>query len=277
MIFTPVRLDRLQRSLVQVFEDGTGLPTHWAQTEPSHETLPDDYLVLDMVVPPGPWNQHRARGVSKQVVTSTDIVVDSSTLNQLYAINLNHFQYREVGQVADTVTTIRDRLIAQINDDLLEPVTASIVSGDTLRLTADFDGAIRALTLSPHLSVAAQVLSNDIVLLIEGTQTCVVNVEAISKEQSPMNGAASKVALAYAVLQSPDYVATLNSFGVGVWDKGVPIAVPVVNGARWETQDSFDLTLALQAAWVRPSDAIESVGTTITLQPGDIETVATVP
>jgi hypothetical protein len=276
-IYVPIRLDRMQLAMVQVLEDGVGVPVHWANTEPSHESLPTDYLVLSMPFPPMPFSRQGARGKSKEVVSTIDLQIDSAVEGFLYSITLNHFQYATTGLAADTPTAIRDRLVTLIEADLLEPVTASDVGADIVRLTADFDGAIRALEISSELSVVDRVVADNIVTLTEGTQMLTVNVEAYSKGQSPMDGAVALLARAYAVFQSPDYVRTLNAYGVGVWEKGIPTSVPVVVGGQWETQDTFELTLSMSAAWVRPADHIDSVENTITLQPGGIETVAVAP
>jgi hypothetical protein len=262
----PIRLDRLQLGLDQVLTDALdtangGPEVLWAYGQAVWEAnVPDAGLVsLSMVGGPQPWNRSGKRGTLLNAAESIDVTVDSLEVGKRYSVYLNGFQYFTDATGADTVTTVRDRLRDQINADDLETATASDVSADTFRLTADSLGGMRTLRVVGALSTSNLVLDGDSVLVTEGTQTMLVNVQAFSKEREPRLGAWATIARVQAAFQSEDYIETLSRQGVGVWGKGPPTDLSAITGGAWETRVSFDLTLAAQAAWVRPISRIEAV------------------
>ena len=111
---------------------------------------------------------------------------------------------------------------------------------------------------------SAKVVSDQSVVVVEGENTMLVNVQAYSKNREPYNGAGMLTQICYASLQSESYVQELDDSGVAVWEKGVPTDLSAIAGGRWETRSSFDLTLAMHAAWVEDSERIESLSLTTT-------------
>ncbi len=280
-IAIPIRLDRMQSALVDVLESGLSgfsppILVHWARTEPSHESLGATYVTLDMIAAPSPINRAGARGTLLNPTSSIDITVDSAVTGQRYGIELNGYLYFTDGAGGDTEAIIRDRLVALIEADAVEPVTAAAAAGDALSLTADFDGAMRCLRLVGELSSSNQVVSSDSVTVTEGDQLMLINVQVFSKETAPRLGAPIVMATVYSVLQSPDYIQDLVNSGVGVHSKGVPTSIPAVEGGRWEGRQSMDVELSMVSGWVRPAGRIESAVLTTTLQPGDITVETTV-
>lgn len=268
-IFTPIRLDRLQTVLTNEFtralELQAGPPeVHWALTEPTHGQLPVSYVALRMIAGPSPFIRSRKRGSLRNPSTSIDITVDSVVEGRLYGIELNCFLYSTDAVGGDTLETIRDRLVDLISNDLLEPVTPTDVGADGLRLTADFTGAMRELKLFGPLTASANVVSDQSVIEISGTNTMLVNVQAFSKNREPWEGAPMLAQICYAALQTETYVEALRCNGVTVQNKGTPTDLSAVHGGRWETNQSFDLALAMQSAWVEDADRIESLSLTST-------------
>jgi hypothetical protein len=260
-------LDRLQKTLVSVFEsalDGQSpVPeVHWALTEPTQEQLSGSFVALRMIAGPSPFNRDRARSTLLNPATSIDITVSSVEVGRRYTARLNGFNYFTDAIGGDTVTTIRDRLRAAVNADTLEPVTASDVGADVFRLTADFNGAMRTLQIYGLLTAAAPVVSDQSVNLVEGEQQMLVNVQAYSKHKGPREGAPMLTQICYAALQTRGLSQELHANGIGIWNKGVPTDLSTVIGGRWETRSSFDLTLAMHAAWVEDVERIESVALT---------------
>jgi hypothetical protein len=208
-------------------------------------------------------------------VESITITVDSVTTGR-YVIRLNGFSYFTDGLVGDTLTTIRDRLVSEINGDDLETATASVSGVDGLTLTADSLGGLRSLSLSGPLSAGPPTLDGRSVLVTEGAQNMLVNVQAYSKGREPRNGAWALIQRALAVVQSEDYIETMRRYGVGVWTKGVVSNLSAIAGAHWESRASFDLSIAARAVWVREADRIESVNATLTTSQPSTQTVFTV-
>lgn len=257
----PLRLDRIQQGLFEVLSDALN-PTRvaWGYNQQAWETVPDEGLVLlTMVSGPRPFIRRGKRGSLLNAVDSIPLTIDAATPAARYVVNLNGFSYYTDHTGGDTVTTIRDRLLDAINADSLETATASAVGADGLTLTADSLGGLRHLTLSGPISAGAPVLNGASVLITEGAQEMMVNVQSFSKGREPLNGAWALSTRAMAALQSEDYVETLRRYGVGLWGKGTVSDISTVAGGEWETRTSFDLTIAARATWVRPVDRIESV------------------
>lgn len=268
-IFTPIRLDRLQAVLTNEFtralELQDGPPeVHWALTEPSHEQLPVSCVALRMISPPSPFIRSRKRATLLNPAISIDITVSSVVVGTRYGIRLNNFLYFTDAIGGDTLTTIRDRLSATISDDLLEPVTLSDIGADGLRITADFNGAMRELTLVGPLTSATPIWSSQSVGVVEGQNTMLVNVQAYSKNREPWNGAPQITAIILAALQTETYAESLDAAGVAVQEKGTPTDLSAIAGGRWETRSSFDLALGMQAAWSEDVERIESLSLTTT-------------
>lgn len=271
-IFTPIRLDRLQVALVSVFESAlAGMApapeVHWSKTAPSYEGLPAATVALRMIGGPTPFLRSRKRGTLLNPSTSIDITIASVVVGARYVIRLNWYDYFTDAVGGDTVTTIRDRLSALIsasptND--LEPVTPSSVGADAVRLTADFNGAMRSLEIFGPLTSGANVVSDTSVLLTDGTQRMLVNVQGYTKNREPRNGAPAVASTIYAATQTESFVETLTRSGIGVWNRGALTDLSVVSGGRWEDRGSFDLTLAMRAAWVEDVERIESAVVTLT-------------
>lgn len=263
-IFTPIRLDRLQTALYTTLEDALSSLTpapevHWAQTEPTHEQLPANFVALNMIAGPAPFNRTMSQGTSRLPTDSIDITVTSVIVGASYTVKLNGFSYVVIAIGGDTLTTIRDRLVAAVNDDLLEPVTAGDLAADGLTLTADFNGAMLELELFGPLTAAAPVLSDTTVLVHDSEQIMLVNIQAYSKDREPYNGAEQMTAICYAALRSQSIVATLLQNGVGIWTRGSPTSLPIVVGAKWESRSSFDVTFAMRSVWVEDVERIETV------------------
>ncbi len=268
-IAAPVRIDRLQAALYTELETALdGAEVHWAHTAPTHEQLPASFVSLSMVAGPAPFNRTISQGTFANPAISIDVVVDTVTVGAAYVIELNYFNYETIGVGGDTKTTIRDRLISVVNDDTIEPVTASDDGFDELRLTADFNGAMVSLELRGPLSDASLVVSDTSVLVHDSEQSVLVNVQAYSKNREPWNGAAAMTTICYSALRSQNVVDALAQSGVAIWTKGVPTSVPVVVGGRWESRSSFDVTFAMRSVWVEDIERIETVVTDLTV--GDI-------
>ncbi len=279
MIPIPIRLDRVQQALFDTLSDAVApVRVAWAYSEQDFEDVPDEGLLdLRMIAGPSPNIRSGKRGKLLNAVATIDITVDAVEVGKRYVVRLNCFSYFTDAVAGDTVTTIRDRLRDAVNADALETATASDVGVDALRLTADMLGGLRELSLSGPLSSSAPVLDGSSVLVTEGTQTMLVNVQAFSKCREPRNGAWAIIQQAYAALQSEDYVEQMRALGVGLWDKGAASDLTAIAGAHWETRVSFDLTLAARAIWVRPIDRIETVKVTAETPPVTTEFTLTTP
>ncbi len=273
----PLRLDRVQQALFETLTDAVApVRVAFAYTQQSWDTVPDEgLLLLTMIGGPNPFLRSGKRGTLLNAVSSIDVTVDAVGTGR-YVIRLNGFSYFTDGVGGDTVTTIRDRLVTAINADALETATATPLAADSITLTADSLGGLRSLSLSGELSSGPPVLDGRSVLVTEGAQNMLINVQAFSKCREPRNGAWAILQQAFATVQSEDYVEAMRALGVGIWTKGPATDLSAVAGAHWETRASFDLSIAAKAVWVREVGRIEkAILTTQTSNP-TTTTVATI-
>jgi hypothetical protein len=261
VIPVPLRLDRIQRALFENLSDAVApVRVAWGYNEQTFESVPDEGLVdLRMIGGPSPFIRSGKRGTLLNAADSITITVDAVEVGKRYIVRLNGFDYRTDAVALDTVTTIRDRLRDAINADELETATALDAGADGLTLAADSLGGLRSLQLVGALTSDPPVLNGASVLVVEGTQTMLVNVQAFSKGREPRSGAWAIVQQLLAALQSEDYVEAMRRLGVGVWTKGIATDLSAIAGAHWETRASFDLTVAARAVWVRPISRIETI------------------
>ena len=278
VLFTPLRLDRVQQSLFEVLAEATGVDVHWSYSQVPQEGLTASFVSLTMIGGPGPLLRKQKRGRTLQPISAVTLTVGPLVVGKRIGVVLNGFNYFHDVIGGDTTTVVRDDFIAQINDvDNIEPVTASTNGADALDLVPDFVGGLVELGIYGAIVAGTPTLNAGFVQIIEGAQTMLVNVQAYSKSREPRDGAWSLIQTCLAALQTEDLVEKMRRFGVGVWGKTAPIDLSAIAGANWETRSSFDLTLAMKAQWVRPVDVVETVtATIITNDPPTSETITVI-
>lgn len=267
---TPLRLDRLQIGIGQALTlaygnvaSGGPLIT-FSYQEQSFEQVPVGGLVaLTIVSGPAPFLRSGKRGTLLNAVATIPLTVTTATVGVRYLVRLNDFDYFHDAVGGDSVTTIRDSLIAQIEADTFETATATTLAADGLTLAADFVGGLRTLQVSGPITAGAPVASGSSVLVTEGDQQLLLGIQCFSKNREPFSGALAMIAVAEATFQTESMSAVMSRFGVGVAGKGPVTDLSAIAGGHWETRASFDVTLAAHAAWVDQIERIESVDTTI--------------
>ena len=263
----PLRLGRLQKGLTAMFRDAfgpSGAQVSFVYNEASFEGVPGAGLVsLSLVSGPSPFIRQGTHGEPLRAVDSITITVDSVLVGDRSVIHLNEFSYFHDTVIGDTVTTIRDSLLAQIEADEEETATATGSGGDGLTLTQDFLGGLWDLSLSGPLSAGVPVPSGSSVTITKSSHEMLLNIQCFSKERSLRKGAGAMTSIAQAAMASPDLVRILRANGVALGAKGIASDISAIAGAHWETRTSFDVTLYARAVWVRPSSTIETVKATI--------------
>lgn len=276
-IFAPIRLDRVQQALFEVLAEATGVDVQWTYSEVPQESLTQSFVTMSMVGGPGPFIRKQKRGRTLIPIDAVTLTVGPLVDGKRIGIELNDFNYFEDVDTGggDTPDIVRDRFLAQINDDVnTEPVTAAAGGAGELDLTPDFVGGIVSLSIYGAITAGPPTLNAGAVNVVEGAQTMLVNIQAFSKNREPRNGAWAVITQCMAALQTEDLVEKLRRFGVAVWDKTAPIDLSAVAGGHWETRVSFDVTLASRARWVRPVELVETVN--LTLNTNDPPTTQTI-
>lgn len=118
-----------------------------------------------------------------------DVQVLNVTLGQPYRIDYNFTAVTSTPQAGASLTSIRDDLITKINADR-DPVTAALVSSDTLRMTADTGGDLwRVIANGFHLQATATIgASLDIVKLTTGSLSMTASLNIYSAGVSAEGG-----------------------------------------------------------------------------------------
>ena len=243
-----VRLDRLQQGLFEALGD-VATNVLWTQTQVPQSEVSGDLLTLNLTSGPSLGLRQGARGVVLLPADSVVVRVDAATVTTRNVVVLNDFPYYRDTVAGDTVTAIRDALLALINVGELA-VTASTDGSDGIALTAD------------------TFFSDNAVLETVGTSTCLVTVQCYSKGREPRNGAWALADAALDKLQQTQILEELTRFGLGLWDKGGIVNLSGIAGGGWESRAAFDLLVAARSVNVRPVDQIETVTGSIEIDIG---------
>ncbi len=256
-----VRLDRLQRGLYEALSGVTDV-VGWGYGQQPREA--GGLLALRIVSGPA-LRQHHARGSLLLPGESLTLRVTSAVAGTRLVVTLNDYDYRHDVLGGESVTDIRDDLLAQI---LLGEVTvtASSSGADAIDLAAVELGGIRSLALvGEGLTAESVVVSDDAVLVTEGQATFSVEMQAFGRGREPRNGALNIVQSALDLLQSPTKREALNRWGVGLWGLGTPIDISAIAGSDWESRASADFTCSMTSVGTEPVDQIETVTAAFTV------------
>lgn len=261
------RIDRLQLGLVAALAPLVPAGrVKWQHGEPPLSGL-QPFISLSLVSGPMAWDQDHARGSVLLPATSIIVTVTAATVGVRNVIRLNGFDYYRDTVALDTVTTVRDALLALVQAGEAGFVTATASGVDGILLSGTFLGGLRELQLFGELSSGSLVPSGQAIIETRGTVQCLVGVQTYAKDKTPRGGA---LALAHAVqgrLQRVGVSEELSRYGVAVWHKGSVNDLSAVAGAHWETRATVDLTIAMQSVEVEPVDTIQdaSVQLVVTL------------
>jgi hypothetical protein len=272
---SPIRLDRVQRGIYEALQTALGAPpagalVAWAYGEQPYAAGPDAGLVsLTMVGGPSPGLLQSKRAVTQKAYTSADVQVAAASESR-YTVEANGVPYFYDATGADTVTTIRDALIALVEADTLAAVSASIVSADTLRISADTTGSLWRLRLSGALDFGNLVDSGAFVSITEGNMVASIGVQAFSKTREPVGGAWDIAAQCLMALQQPAAVRTLDCYGVGLMLKGALTDLSAIAGGYWESRVAFDFGISMFGVSFEAVEPIQTTKTTVNLEPGGI-------
>ena len=277
-----VRLDRVQQGLFEAFAGVVAAGgIVWTSGQPPKSELGDNILSLKMTAGPSPHIRKHARGTILLPATSVVVRVTAATAGVRNIIRLNGFDFFRDTVALDTLTTIRDGLLAKITDsDTGEPssiVTAVTAGADGILLTGAFLGGLRRLQLLGELTNDPPVFSGDAVLETEGTSTGLVTVQAFSKGKEPSNGAQAIIDRALDKLQSVGVVTELERFGVGLWGISGTTDLTAITAGNWETRAAFDVTIAAKSTSIEAVGQIETATAIIAVGSETITATATTP
>ena len=254
----PVRFDRLQQGLFEALAGLADVVT-WVYGEQPKGA--ESLLSLDLAVPEQPGlRPHAFTSATLLPADSITISVDSLTVGQRQIVRLNGFDYRHDVSGADTLTTVRDDLLGQIQTGEAGAVTATANGADRLDLAADFLGGLRRLELlGADLGAEGAVFSGEAVDERLGSVVNTVSIQAFSKGRSPRDGAASIISAAKDRLRDKDVIGELCRYGLALRTRAPAVNLSAVAGAHWETRYAFDLDVVTATVAVTPAAQIDTV------------------
>jgi hypothetical protein len=269
-----VRLDRLQQGLFDALAGVTDVVT-WVRGEQPRD--PGGLLSLSLTAGPIPGLRQRARGRLLLPADSITVRVTAATNGNRVVVRLNGFDYRHDVGAGESVTDVRNALLAAILLGEAGAVTPATNGADGVDLVADFLGGLRSLTLHGDLSSEAAVFSDDGVLETIGTVTHTVTLQAFSQQRYPRNGAHAIIDAALDRLQRRSVVDELCRYGVALWDTGAAIDLSAIAGGHWESRVAVDVTVATRTVSVEPVDQIETLTADITISGETVSASASAP
>jgi len=273
-IRSPIRLDKLQQSIFDVLSEALApAQVAWGYGEQTFEAFPDQFCNLQLIGPTASIRQHR-QGVPVRPLTSAVVRVTSIDPLQRLLVEINRGEYVTDPLPGDTVTDVRDALLAQIDQD--EPdLTVTADGADGILLVSTYVGALWSLALSPGLTATSVVPSPTCVLLTDVTREFSLGVQCFAKGREPRNGAWDLCGRALAAFEADDLGDVLDRAGVGLRRRGPAVDLSSIAGAHWESRISFDLALYMRSRATREIGVIEGANILLNYTDGAGNTVAT--
>jgi hypothetical protein len=251
-LVAPVNFSRFQTALVQVLDDATGTRSSWSYQSGVYNSTYGVQFVGLTLSGPMPKATTAARGFRIQPCESVAFSVTAATEGQLIGLYVNEIPIRHEVTGADTITTIRNTLVA------------AVAAASSDEFTATAGGAAGAWTLSPAYfggiwsarsfgSLTGTVtLEDELAIVTMGTTRYSIQIEAFSKGRQPQDGAWALAAKLQAALQLPENTLIFKDYGVGIGRIGDGVDLSAISGGTWETRVAFDLEVNLRSVVVRP-------------------------
>lgn len=263
-IVSPIRYDRMQLSLVSVLQSAVGSDAvvGWAYGEALWgSNFPNGQAVnLTMVGGPSFHNTSAASGTALELPSSITYQVVDAVEDRRYFIEVNDFLYSYDAVFGDSVTDIRDELVAILNMDTVSRFTATPSGADSLILTPTATGDIWQSRVSTGIAGTPTFdPSNQYFLLTKGTRVFNVAIGCFSRNRSPRTGAWDLAARCQAALTYPGNADTFADYGVGIWGKSPAVDLSELDNGHWQSRVQFDVDLAMQSVFTKPVDNIENV------------------
>ena len=266
-----LRFDRIQKAVFDALSP-TADVVGWKYGEQNKEA--GSLLTMSIGVGPTPKHRQRARSYTYEVADSITITVGSVTVGDRYVFELNDFSYAEDAIGGDTVTTIRDRLLARVVDadtgELPAHVTAVANGADGIDLTAVIPGGLRSLFLVggdlSHGGTA--VFSGNVVAFTEGTRDLTLRLEAFAQGHEPHDGAWSVFDRVFDQLEDEDVVNAMALLGVGVGAKSAPVDISAIAGSHFESRLAAEVGLTSRSIKFRPRHYITTFTASIDADAG---------
>jgi hypothetical protein len=199
------------------------------------------------------------------VTRQAHVQVQSVVVGQPYRLDYNYTSVSSTPTGASTLATVRDDLIAKINADR-DPVTASIVDGDTLMMQGDNPGEMWRVYASGEFLEATEAPGSpiDIVTIMTAPQKMTASLNVFSKGTAAAGGTQLASSSSYArkidtAFRKRRFVAQLSQANLSV----TKIADAVNLDGITPSQDAFESRTATDYRIELPyweADEVEEIG-----------------
>ncbi len=254
---------------ILVEELGSGVPVVWGP-HPSIPRPPRPYCRLGILA--GPMHDG-AEFDEKRVVEAIDdatATIDAVTVGNKYILRANGvpISYTAVG--GDTVTDVRDGLLAAINAESLDFLTAVSSGIDSIDLTPSSTGSIIGLRLSPTSETTLVENTSGVdVQQVLGRRVMTVTCDFFADNETKLEtGALDLASRAMAKLSTSAACLTMADLRTAI-----KVSSPLRHlsdiepgGAVMESRALFEVQLALASCAVEPVTPVESVEVTTDIE-----------
>lgn len=267
-----VRIDRLQEGLFTVLSDfyGSEVSVFWAHNEPSREQLKSNLLSLEVLSGPTKVYQTRPRGQAFIPPTNIVLTIVNAIEDELYQIYINNIKYSYTAVFGDTVDTIRDALVSIVEADEYKPCTISAtLNAGEFEIIPNSFAEIYQCSINQNITLTTLVLSSSAALFTRGVRQFVVSLQAFSKNKNPRNGSQYLMDRFMDLSEMKTYSDLLwGNYGISLINVSSPVDLTAIAGASWESRSSIDLTINLDSGVTEPTESLEGVSFSVSLQNG---------
>ena len=225
-------------------------------TQPSlPATILDDVNVIEM-----------PREVDLQILSAVD--------GQPYRFSYNYTWAEYVAGAADTTTTVRDALLASVNADL-DPVSATVVGADTMRLTASTPGGLWRTRAPDEFFdvIAGGAAPLDIFELQRSMLRFTASMNVYASETSSNADSSHYAHEVESSFRSRRVTALFNREHMALTKVAEPVNLDEaeVGGSKIESRTAVDFEISFPYWRSEVIDTIESTEITITTDRGSIQ------
>lgn len=286
-VLDPVRLDHVKRVLRGVVRDAVGDDVPDAQvgwTEKGIPRAPRPYVALTLLE--GPESDAlKDESVRACEITSVDVSVLSATVGEFYRVRVNGIPFDHVAVGGDTMTTVRDALIALVNNTVA-PITkqsdavaaaADVGPGDFI-ITPTAPGGIYDVVVEP-LGLLTRVINQDLTTLtthVIGRDRMLFSVDVVTVGGADTSISQTSRMLARRITKSFDLPSSIEKMS----NARVPLRVLGTTrnlsglepgGAKFESRAQFDVLGFVSSRIAESTVPIESTEVTVDIS-GNTET-----
>lgn len=269
MTTRPVHLERLQAGLVELITTLVPAATVvWAPSEFPRGAAADLIVACRLLAGPDddPMGGSTATPCDLPLTATLTILVP--TAGESIALRVSGRQFEVTVQPGDTITDVRDALLAAIGAAPGSLVDATFTASGGAAIT------IAALSLGDLYQIGVRQSTPGLATLVVDTTgaglaqavdvRCWVEIQAFSSDRAPRGGAAAALAQILGRRNLPVAQAILDRYGLAL--TGAPgrvVSLDALSGPSWQSRSAVTLYLSQVGLYVEPVGAITRARATI--------------